>query len=71
MGLAALRRRAGLTQVELAERMGITQSDLSKLERRHDIRLSTLDAYARAVGGKLHLLISFREEDGEVDVGSR
>lgn len=71
VGLAALRRRAGLTQVELAERMGIAQSDLSKLERRQDIRLSTLEAYARAVGAKLHLLISFPEEGVEVDVGSR
>lgn len=71
VGLAALRRRAGLTQVELAERMGIAQSDLSKLERRHDIRLSTLEAYARAVGGKLHLLISFPEDEVDVDPGSR
>ena len=71
VGLADLRRRAGLTQVELAERMGIAQSDLSKLERRHDIRLSTLEAYARAIGGKLHLLISFPEEEVEVDLANR
>lgn len=71
VSLAALRRRAGLTQVALAERMGIAQSDLSKLERRHDVRLSTLEAYARAVGAKLHLLISFPEEEVEVDVGRR
>lgn len=43
----------GLTQVELAERMGISQSDLSKLERRRDIRLSTLRAYAAALGGDI------------------
>ena len=55
-GLAALRRSHGLTQVELARRMGISQSDLSKLERRRDIRLSTLRAHAAALGGDIRIL---------------
>ena len=55
-GLAALRRSHGLTQVELGERMGISQSDLSKLERRRDIRLSSLRAYAAALGGGIRIL---------------
>ncbi len=53
IGLAALRRRFRLTQTALARRMGMSQSDLSKLERRPDIRLSTLRAYARALGGRV------------------
>lgn len=32
-GLASLRKTAGLSQVELAERMGIGQSYISKIER--------------------------------------
>lgn len=55
--LAAARTRAGLTQVEVAERLGIGQSDVSKLERRSDVLLSTLRAYARAVGGHLHVAL--------------
>ena len=55
-GPAALRRSHGLTQVELAERMGISQSDLSKLERRRDIRLSPLPAYATALGGDIRIV---------------
>lgn len=55
-GLATLRRELGLTQVEVAGRMGMTQSDLSKLERRQDVRLSTLQACAAALGGRLCLL---------------
>ena len=55
-GLAALRRSHGLTQVELARRMGISQSDLSKLERRRDIRLSTLRFHAAALGGDIRIL---------------
>jgi hypothetical protein len=35
--------------------MGISQTDVSKLERRRDARLSTLDAYARALGATLQL----------------
>lgn len=53
--LAEARSRAGLTQREVGERMGISQSDVSKLERRSDVRLSTLRAYARALGARLHV----------------
>ena len=53
---AALRRRLGMTQVEVAGRMGISQSDLSKLERRRDLRLSTLRSYAQALGGRIRVL---------------
>lgn len=38
MGLAALRRAAELTQVELAQRMGVTQVAISRLEQPHDLR---------------------------------
>lgn len=53
--LAEARARAGLTQSEVAERLGVGQSDVSKLERRADVRLSTLRAYARAIGARLHV----------------
>lgn len=53
--LAEARARAGLTQSRVAQRMGISQSDVSKLERRTDVRLSTLRAYARAIGSRLYL----------------
>ena len=61
VSLAALRRGLGLTQAQVAHRLGMTQSDVSKLERREDVRLSTLLAYARALGGRL--LVTF--DDGE------
>lgn len=57
MSLSDARMRAGLTQTQVAERMGIGQSDVSKLERRPDVRLSTLRAYAAAIGGRLHVAI--------------
>jgi DNA-binding XRE family transcriptional regulator len=53
--LRELRQRRGLTQVDLAERIGMSQSDLSKLERRRDLKLSTLRAYIEGLGGRLEL----------------
>jgi DNA-binding XRE family transcriptional regulator len=55
--LAAARRRAGLTQSEVARRLDISQADVSKLERRGDMRLSTLQAYARALGATLRVTL--------------
>jgi DNA-binding XRE family transcriptional regulator len=61
--LADARARAGLTQSQVASRMGISQADVSKLERRADVRLSTLRAYAEAIGAELQ--VGLREAGGE------
>ena len=50
MNLAAIRLAADLTQVELAQRMGIKQSAVSGLEARDDMLLSTLANYLSAAG---------------------
>lgn len=55
MDLRALREAAGLTQGELAQRIEITQSQLSKMERREDHRISTLRRYVQALGGSLEI----------------
>jgi DNA-binding XRE family transcriptional regulator len=54
--LAALRRALGITQAQLASRTGMSQSDLSKLERRGDMRLSTLQTYASGLGARLRIV---------------
>ncbi|MDT0169458.1 helix-turn-helix transcriptional regulator [Pseudarthrobacter sp. BRE9] len=49
--LVALRREAGLTQGDVANRMGVTQQAVSKFERYDsDPKLSTVRRYANAVG---------------------
>lgn len=52
--LVDARKRRGLSQRQVAERMGTTQSAVSDLERTAgDPRLSTLQRFGRAVGVKV------------------
>lgn len=55
MDLAALRRSRGITQVELAERLGWTQASISRFERQSDRRVSTLATYIEGLGGVLSI----------------
>ena len=64
--LGALRRARGLTQQQVAEGLEMTQPEVSKLERRGDVRVSTLGAYVGALGGRL--VVSARFADGDVPV---
>lgn len=55
MWLAQLRRQAGLTQGQVAERLNVSQSWVSQIEGETDVRLSTVSAYVAALGGRLQL----------------
>jgi DNA-binding XRE family transcriptional regulator len=51
--LIAARARAGLSQAQLAERMGTSQSTIARLESGRTLpSLRTLDRYARATGSR-------------------
>lgn len=51
------RRAAGLTQAQLAERLGISQSAIAKLEREgSNPTVETLDRVLRATGHRLQLI---------------
>ena len=39
----------------MAEVLGITQDNVSRLEKRSDVLLSTLRSYIEAMGGKLRI----------------
>jgi transcriptional regulator with XRE-family HTH domain len=57
--LRELRRRAGLTQSELAARCGLHRTEISLLERAgREPRLSTLVVVAHAVGVQVAQLIA-------------
>lgn len=53
--LAALRTQRGMTQAQLAERLGVSQPHIAKLEagRAKNIELHTLCRWATALGAKL------------------
>lgn len=55
VSLEEFRRALDVTQVELAARLGVNQPAVSKLERSHDPRLSTMRNYLGALGASLRL----------------
>ena len=58
--VAAARAMAGMTQKELAQRTGIDQSDISKIERGiANPSVATLERIAAALGGELSIAIQF------------
>ncbi|MGL5827381.1 MAG: hypothetical protein ACRCYU_21620, partial [Nocardioides sp.] len=57
IGLATIRQVAALTQAEVAQKMGIRQTSVSRLEGRPDILLSTMKAYFDAVGAEATITI--------------
>jgi transcriptional regulator with XRE-family HTH domain len=48
--LAAIRRAAGLTQIQLAAKLGVGQAQVSKVERQSDMLVGTLASYLTALG---------------------
>ena len=55
--LARVRRSLGTTQTEVADALGVGQPAVSNLERRHDPKVSTLAAWAAALGGRLRITL--------------
>lgn len=67
MLLAELRKLEGLTQIELADRLGINQSAVSQLEQQDDMQISTLQRIVKALGGVLDITV--RLPGGEYRLG--
>jgi transcriptional regulator with XRE-family HTH domain len=59
MALEELRDALRLTQQQLAETLQIDQSAISKLERRTDMYVSTLERFIEAMGGRLEIRAVF------------
>ncbi len=57
--LAELREARWRSQAELARKLGVQQSAVSRIERRTDIYLSTLSGIVEAMGGTLELIATF------------
>ena len=59
LGLARIRAERQVTQVELAARLDRSQGNISELERRSDVYLSSLREYVEALGGELEVSAVF------------
>jgi transcriptional regulator with XRE-family HTH domain len=54
--LQELRKKLNLTQETMAELLSIRQANVSKVEKRADMLISTLRGYLEAMGGTLELI---------------
>ncbi|MFM7843043.1 MAG: helix-turn-helix domain-containing protein [Planctomycetota bacterium] len=63
VSLKELRKENGLSQAEIAEILERQQGEISKIERRKDVLVSTLADYVRAVNGELQIIV--RLSDGK------
>jgi hypothetical protein len=59
MSMAELRKDRARTQTEIARHLRIGQDGVSRVEKRADLRLSTLRDYVAALGGELDLIVRF------------
>ncbi len=66
MALDELRVARDLTQEHLAQLLGVKQAAVSKMERRTDMYISTLQSIIRAMGGELKIQVVFPE--GKVEI---
>jgi DNA-binding Xre family transcriptional regulator len=66
--LSELRTARGMSQAAIGAHLGMNQSEVSRLERRRDVRLSTLRSYVEAVGGRLGLLVTLSDGSRQVEL---
>ena len=59
MSLRDLRKALRKTQTSVAQELGINQENVSRIEKRADLLISTLNSYVEAMGGRLRLVAEF------------
>jgi len=66
MPLDELRKAREMTQIQLSEVLGVHQSEVSKIEHRSDICISTLVDYVEALGGHLEIRAVFPDRQIQI-----
>ncbi len=59
MTMRELRKARNITQIEMAKTLGVKQEQVSRIEKRTDLHLSTLKRSIEAMGGELILTAKF------------
>jgi transcriptional regulator with XRE-family HTH domain len=58
-----LRKAQQMTQLQLAEVLAVNQGEISKIEHRSDICVSTLAEYIEGMGGRLEIRAVFKDRE--------
>jgi transcriptional regulator with XRE-family HTH domain len=69
VALHELRESRGITQEQVAARLETSRPNVSRIEREVDVRMSTLQRYVEALGGKLELVAWFPDGDSQTLLG--
>lgn len=63
LNLKGIRELYGQSQVTLAKKAGVKQPAISRFEKRGEVKLTTLAAAIKALGGKLEVRAHFEDAD--------
>ncbi len=66
--LSEIRRQAGLTQCQMAEKLNVSQPAYASFEKGDNLRIGTLQKIALALGGELSLNIKLHGNDVKVNL---
>ena len=67
MALHELRQAMQMSQNQLARSLRVKQANISKIERRTDMYISTLRSYIKAMGGELEIIARFSHGSVKID----
>lgn len=70
LGLKDIRELYGHSQVTLAKKAGVKQPAISRFEKRGEVKLSTLAATIKALGGKLEVRAHFADADFPISLAT-
>jgi hypothetical protein len=68
LSLSEIRELLATPQTAVAEALDVHQAAISRLERRRDMKLSSLQSYLQAMGGRLEIRVHFDTFDAGVSV---
>ncbi len=63
MTLSEMRKGRKISQAQMAEALGIGQMQISRLEKRQNPRLSTMQRTVAAMGGQLTMIATFPDQE--------
>lgn len=66
--LYEIREQLHITQEDMAAKLNTKQANVSRTERRRDMKLSTLKRYIEALGGELDIVAKFASNEIHLNI---